>query len=199
MRNATEPARAAHQDRREFAPRLIEMLESPAYRVLSLSARRALDRIEIEMAHHGGTDNGKLPVTFDDFQGYGIHRQAIAPAIRELVALGFVEITRQGCAGNAEHRSPNLYRLTARPAQGYSGGGAHEWSKVASIEAAGALAQAARAAKPTREWRVRKAKASSGKRQKPVVETTTETANSRDGSHHHGAHYGIHHYSRYLG
>jgi hypothetical protein len=55
----------------QFAPRLIEMLESPAYRALSLSARRALERIEIELAQHGGKDNGSLPVTYDDFQRYG--------------------------------------------------------------------------------------------------------------------------------
>jgi hypothetical protein len=48
-----------------WAARPIEMLESPAYRALSLSAHRALSRIEIELAHHGGKDNGKLPVTFD--------------------------------------------------------------------------------------------------------------------------------------
>jgi hypothetical protein len=51
----------------QFAARLIEMMESPAYRVLSLSAHRVLSRIEVEYAHHGGQDNGKLPVTFDDF------------------------------------------------------------------------------------------------------------------------------------
>jgi hypothetical protein len=54
----------------QFAPRLIEMLESPAYRALSLSARRVLDRIEIELAHHGGRDNGGLPVTYHDFEAY---------------------------------------------------------------------------------------------------------------------------------
>ena len=43
----------------QFAPRLIEMLESPAYCVLSLSARRVLDRLEIELGHHGGKDNGR--------------------------------------------------------------------------------------------------------------------------------------------
>jgi hypothetical protein len=47
----------------QFAACLIEMLESPAYRVLSLSARRVLDRIDIELGHHGGNDNGRLPVT----------------------------------------------------------------------------------------------------------------------------------------
>lgn len=45
----------------QFSARLIEMLESPAYRVLSLSARRILDRIDIEHAHHGGQDNGLYP------------------------------------------------------------------------------------------------------------------------------------------
>lgn len=98
----------------QFAPRTIRMLRSPAYCVLSLSSRRVLDRIEIEMADHGGTDNGKLPVTYDDFERYGIHRHAIGPAIREVVALGFVEITEAGRAGNAEWRKPNLFRLTYR-------------------------------------------------------------------------------------
>ena len=36
----------------QFAAREIKMLESPAFRVLSLSARRILDRLEIELAHH---------------------------------------------------------------------------------------------------------------------------------------------------
>jgi hypothetical protein len=56
------------------------MLRSPAYCALSLSARRILDRLEIELADHGGADNGKLPVTYDDFVRYGLHRHAIYPA-----------------------------------------------------------------------------------------------------------------------
>ena len=61
-----------------FAPRLIEMISSPAFCVLSLSARRVLDRLEIELASHGGTNNGKLPVTFADFHRYGIDYDASA-------------------------------------------------------------------------------------------------------------------------
>jgi hypothetical protein len=97
-----------------FAWRPIEMLESPANRVLSLSAKRILERLEIELYRHGGKpeENGRLPRTFDHFVKFGIHRHAIAPAIREVVALGFVEITRKGCAGNADYRQPTLY--TAR-------------------------------------------------------------------------------------
>ena len=43
----------------QWSPRLIEMLESPAYRALSVSAHRVISRIEIEHAHHGGNDNGR--------------------------------------------------------------------------------------------------------------------------------------------
>jgi hypothetical protein len=129
----------------QFAPRLIEMLESPAYRALSLSARRVLERIEIELAHHGGRDNGGLPVTYDDFKHYGIHRMAIGPAIRELVALKFIEITKPGRAGNAEFRTPNLFRLTYRHTKREEP--SHEWRRIATTEQAAKLARQARGTK----------------------------------------------------
>ena len=119
---------------------------SAAFSVLSLSARKVLDRLEIELAHHGGTDNGRLPVTYDQFQDFGIDRQAIAPAIRELVALGFIEITRAGRAGNAEYRLPNLFRLTYRPCAGERGDGTHEWRRIKDSAEAKLIAKAAREA-----------------------------------------------------
>jgi len=128
----------------QFAPHTIAMLRSPAWRALSLSARRILDRIEIELADHGGTDNGKLPVTYDDFIRYGIERHAIRPAIREVVALGFVEITEAGRAGNAEWRKPNLFRLTFRNTK-YAP--TNEWQKVTE-EQANPIARTARIAAP---------------------------------------------------
>jgi hypothetical protein len=128
----------------QFAARLIELIESPAYRVLSLSAHRVLSRLEIELAHHGGHDNGRLPVTFENFQNYGIDRHAIAPAIRECVALGFVVVTEPGRAGNAEFRSPNLFRLTYKHCKGLPGDGTHDWRKIETIEEAQALARKAR-------------------------------------------------------
>jgi hypothetical protein len=129
----------------QFAPRLIEMLESPAYRALSLSAHRVLNRIEVELAHHGGTNNGKLVVTYENFADYGVSRHAIAPAIREVVALGFVEIAERGRAGNAEYRTPNKYRLTYRHAKGLPGDGTHEWRKTADdVAVAEEIAKTAR-------------------------------------------------------
>ena len=104
----------------QFAPRTIAMLRSPAMRVLSLSGRRILDRIEIELASHGGKDNGKLPITFANFEQFGItDRHVISRGIRELCALGFVERAR-GRSGNAEHRAPNLIQahLSTRRGKG---------------------------------------------------------------------------------
>ncbi len=126
----------------QFAPRLVEMLESPAWRVLSLAAHRVLDRLDIEHRHHGGRDNGKLTVTYLDFEHYGIARNQIAPALREVEALGFIEITQRGRAGNAEHRTPHKFRLTSYDTEHAKG--TNEWRQIATIEDAERIAQQAR-------------------------------------------------------
>jgi hypothetical protein len=139
----------------QFVPRLIEMLESPAFRVLSVSAHRVLARIEIENGHHGGFENGRLPVTFQNFIDYGMDRDAIAPAIRECSALGFVEVTQQGRAGNAEFRQPNMFRLTYVITK--EAAATNEWRQIETMEGAQALAIAARkASSPSKPARTRK-------------------------------------------
>lgn len=125
-----------------FAARPIRLLESPAYRALSLSGHRVLSRVEIEFAAHGGTNNGLLAVTYDDFGDYGIHRHAVAPAIREVVALGLVEVTEAGRAGNAEWRKPNVFRLTYRHTD--NGPPTHEWERIETDQQAKDRAGAAR-------------------------------------------------------
>src|SRR5262245_23034879 len=94
----------------QFSARLIEMLESPAFAALNLQEHRLLARIEIELAHHGGNDNGELPVTKEHFVEYGIHNDYVAPSIRVCEALGFIRV-RHGRGGNAEHRVPNKFFL----------------------------------------------------------------------------------------
>jgi len=126
----------------QFAARTIRMLESPAYRVLSIHAHRVLARIEIELAHHGGRENGKLPVTFDHFVEYGVRRHSVAPAIRELEALGFIEVTEQGRAGNAEWRRPNKFRITYRNVDRAKP--TNEWERIETDEEAEMIAKAAR-------------------------------------------------------
>jgi hypothetical protein len=131
-----------------FVPHTFEMLRSPAWRVLSLTAHRILSRIEIEFGNHGGRDNGKLPVTFADLRNFGIpNRDDIARGIRELRALGIIELTRPGRAGNGEFRAPNLFRLTYLPAYGKAP--THEWRQFETIETAEQAAQKSR--KPVTE------------------------------------------------
>jgi hypothetical protein len=115
------------------------MLESPAYRALSLSGRRILDRLEIELAHNGGDGNGRLATTYEHFEEYGLDRDCIAPAIRECVALGFLEVTEQGRAGNREYRRPNRFRLTYRPKA--RANPSDDWRKIETIEQAQQVAR----------------------------------------------------------
>jgi hypothetical protein len=138
------------------------MLESPAYRILSLAAHRVLSRIEVEFGHHGGHDNGKLPVTYDQFVEYGIDRASVAPAIRESEALGFLEVTEHGVAGNADSRRPNLFRLTYRGSDGVLSDGTHEWRRIKTLKEAKAIADDARKTSSTRPYRVRKQNPSAG-------------------------------------
>jgi len=93
-----------------FNSRPVELLESPALRVLSRAAHLALLRIEIELRHHAGNDNGKLIVTKQQFVEYGIHPRTLAPALRELDALGIIRVSH-GRGGNAEHHRPNRFLL----------------------------------------------------------------------------------------
>jgi hypothetical protein len=107
--------------RGQFAARLIEMMESAAYRVLSLSAHRALSRIEIEIefTHHGGQDNGKL-------------------------SSRFVRITEPGkMTKAADYRRPNKFLLTSRPAA-RGNEPLCSWHRFKTVEEALAAAEAAR-------------------------------------------------------
>jgi hypothetical protein len=161
----------------QFAARLIEMMESPAFRVLSRAAHMVLARLEIEHARHGGRENGRLPVTYEQFQEYGLHRRTIAPAIRELRVLGFVDVTERGAAGNADLRRPTLYRITFRNAAGQPGDGTHEWRSIATLEEAEKLAEQARvAADPRAVARGKKHNPSGRKCTASVAESATENA-----------------------
>jgi hypothetical protein len=164
MTASTPGAKKFNKTARQWSSRPIEMLESPAWCALSLSAHRIIDRCCIELAHHGGNDNGKLPVTYDNFEAYNVHRHCIGPAIREAVALGFLQVTIQGVAGNANHRSPNLFRVTF--ANALNTPATHEWRRIKTKEEAEAIANAARKSGPGRRWRVSKSKtkSSGGKR-----------------------------------
>jgi hypothetical protein len=172
----------------QWSPRLIEMLESPAYRVLSKSAHLVISRIEIELACHGGNDNGRLPVTTDDFVEYGMHRTSVAAAIRETEALGFIRITERGRGGNAEHGSPNLFFLTfAHGRDSRAQPPTHDWRRAKTSEKAEQIARIARANKNPnavahgkRSWHKRQQKQKAGTENSRVSirKNRTEKANA---------------------
>jgi hypothetical protein len=172
----------------QFAARRIEMLESPAYRVLSRSGHMVIARIEIELAHHGGNDNGRLPVTTENFVQYGMHRTSVAPAIREAEALGFIQITERGHGGNAEYRSPNRFYLTyAHTNDSKRRPPTDEWRRIKTLQEANQIARSARAKKSTaavergkRSWRQRQQKTKSGTENTrlTVLKNSSETSES---------------------
>jgi hypothetical protein len=87
--------------------------------------------VAIELARHGCHIGEGLAVTYADFQDYGIERHAIAPAIREVVALGFLRIMQLGRAGNAEFRRATLYRPTYL--QGVDSEPTDEWRRITNF------------------------------------------------------------------
>jgi hypothetical protein len=125
---------SSRQRRNKFGQQFImhprELRESVAWRYLPDNGRRVLDRLELEHMQHGGLENGALPCTYDDFAEAGIRRPSVALALRQCVALGFLEITQRGGRSRAENRWPSKYRLTYVQGAGKSGMPTHDWNRI---------------------------------------------------------------------
>jgi hypothetical protein len=145
----------------QFARLPIEMLKSPAWRNLGLTERRILDRIEIELAAHGGKDNGALPVTKGDFIKFGIDHTCIPSAQRVLEALGFIGV-RRGRAGNGPYRTPNLFRLTYRPVGDTEP--TDEWRQITSTDHAKSVKSGIKKTSPKKHFSGRKNRSGPGRK-----------------------------------
>jgi hypothetical protein len=123
-----------------------QMLESPAYRVLSGGGHGVVARVALEHMAHGASLNGSLPVTYNDFEAYGIRRRSIRQFLEEAVVLGFVARTQKGRKAIGEFEgAPALYRVTWLPT--HDGQAAtNDWMKFATVEDA---KQAVRKARDT--------------------------------------------------
>ncbi|MFP5481148.1 MAG: hypothetical protein ACLGIE_15895 [Alphaproteobacteria bacterium] len=96
----------------QFVPLVLSLLESDALAVLSLAARRCLDRLLIEHMNHAGKENGRLKVTYEDFASFGVRRASIAAALRELEEVRIIEVVERGRGGNREYRKATVFRIT---------------------------------------------------------------------------------------
>jgi hypothetical protein len=84
----------------------MERENSPAYRVLSPSARRALDAIEQAIALAGG---GAVQISRGNFHvEYGLRSGSYRGVIRQLASLGMVDVER------GAPRRVNVFRLSTR-------------------------------------------------------------------------------------
>jgi hypothetical protein len=93
-----------------------EMMDSAAYRAMSPSARKVFDRIHREHGSQGGKENGRLKVTWRDFQKAGVQPRRITGAIAEVEALGWAVRTFYGRRSCGEDRgAPAQFRLTWLP------------------------------------------------------------------------------------
>src|ERR1700753_1487163 len=117
--------------------------ESAAWHALPDEARRLLDRLELEHMRHPGTENGSLLCTYADFHKAGIRRSSIALAIRQSVALGFLEVKRHGYRTARTLRAPSAYTLTSVNGWGKSPSPTDGWRSVRDeADAAARLAAA---------------------------------------------------------
>jgi hypothetical protein len=141
----------SHKIGEPFTPRRHSMKLSPAYRVLSLYARRVLDAIEIELEKHAGKDNGHLIVTYKTLRSYccRANDRILAQAIRELETLGFAIVIRGHAKG--PKRAPNMFGLTYVP--GHNGSPpTDDWKEIATLEEAHVRLAAAKKKRPQSCW-----------------------------------------------
>jgi hypothetical protein len=105
---------------RRFAWVPLDILESGAWRGLSINARRMMDRLLIENARHMGEKNGSLRVSFLQFERYR-HRPPIYCAGGRRTRRGRIDRNYEGEGGAARGSrqtcivSPSWARSTALP------------------------------------------------------------------------------------
>jgi hypothetical protein len=104
---SSKAARAALGDH-GWVHHTTELLNSPVWNALTLSAWRGLRLLEREHSRHAGRENGFLILTYKQWEEAGIKERFVKEAIDLLCEVGLVQVTRQG-------RYPgilSMYRLT---------------------------------------------------------------------------------------
>ena len=92
-----------------------KMIESDAWRSLSIHARRVIDRVILEHMAHAGTENGNLAVTHADFTKFGVRKASTKIGIDQAIERGFIAITAKGRKSSGVDRWPTRYALSWLP------------------------------------------------------------------------------------
>lgn len=149
MRRASNPMRRSWLDEEGgWIPVRLSLMLSPAWQHRPKPVARLLERIQIEHLRHGGKENGRLCVSFDQLVDYGLSRRVVHEAIKAACDLGLLGLVQHDqIVGNI--RPPNEYRLTYVPAR-EKRAPTDEWRYVSETQAA-TIAQSFTAATSTRK------------------------------------------------
>lgn len=86
------------------------VLDSPAWNALSATDQRAYTALRRPL---GKSNNGDLSLPLSRARHYGITSPStLAKALRALVAVGLIAVTRRGGCTRGGQRLPTLYRFT---------------------------------------------------------------------------------------
>jgi hypothetical protein len=92
------------------------MLQSPAFIGASINCRRLIAALEVENMNHGGKENGRLVMPYNQLQRiWRMPRRLIRQAIDEAIERGLIEVKR-GLRQCYSTSVPSTYRLTFRSA-----------------------------------------------------------------------------------
>ena len=117
---------------------LQELMESPAFRVLSRVGYQFLFRLIVEHCAHAGKENGRLAVGWNEFEAWGINRGMISRACEEVTRLGFVQVVDRGRKGYGSALGRRaLFKLTFQGVVGSddSGPPTNEWQRLTEADA----------------------------------------------------------------
>ncbi|GJE44631.1 hypothetical protein [Methylobacterium soli] len=129
-----------------FAWITLPMLRSPAWRAMSRNARLVVERVMVEHMSHGGNKNGALPVTYNNFEEYGIRRNSVKKAIDEAIELGFIAISEKGTRAWGEYAGhATTFRLAWLPTI-HGDMPESKWSRFADLASAEAASARVRLA-----------------------------------------------------
>jgi hypothetical protein len=113
-----------------------EMYETPAGRELVKhdAAFALVHRVAFEHLRHAAKENGRLKITFNDFEEWGISRARIGDAIAIADALGFIKRVKRGRASWEDRRESGEFAITWQSIG--SDLPTNDWRRIFSPEAA---------------------------------------------------------------
>ncbi len=97
-----ESVQAAAQRRFVWIP--VDVIESSAWRSLSINARRIIDRLLLENFRHMAVKNGQLRVSARQFAECGVGMRLVSCAVAELVDAGLIAVTKGLASGRFSPR-----------------------------------------------------------------------------------------------